>query len=558
MNARPTPTSVAGTPAGFASVTQRARNRILAAIMLGIFLSILDQTIVATALPRIVGDLRGGDVYTWVTTVYLLTSTISIPFYGKLSDLYGRRPMLLAGIAIFVAGSALSAISQEMWQLVFFRAIQGLGAGALVPIAMAVIGDLYAPADRAKPQSLFGVVFALAVVIGPALGGFLTESLSWHWVFLVNVPLGAVAFAIIWRTLPAIRGKQGPIRFDWAGAGVLIAAMASLLVGLANKAHGQWTDPAVGGLVALGAIGAIVFAIVERRSASPILPPRLFADRTFSGSMVASFFIAFGFYGAVVFLPLWFQVVSGVSPAQSGFQILPLLLGVVISAIAAGRIVARTGRYKAVLLVSMVLSTVGLVLLSQLSAATPSSTLSVWMLIAGLGFGPGFSVFTVVVQNAVPVESLGAASASLGFFRQIGGSVGLAVLGTALSSTFRDALPIQLTSHGVPAEIASHLGGGNVDLSAVTGAGNLGQAILAATPEAARAQVEPVLSGIVSAIGQALSIGVGAAFVIGAIGAAIALLGTLSVADIPLRTVSRSSMSDAALSRKSLPEHSTS
>ncbi len=558
MNQRPAPASVAGTPAGFASVTPRARTRILASIMLGIFLSILDQTIVATALPRIVGDLKGGDVYTWVTTVYLLTSTISIPFYGKLSDLYGRRPILLAGIAIFVLGSALSAFSQEMWQLVLFRGIQGLGAGALVPIAMAVIGDLYSAADRAKPQSLFGVVFALAVVIGPALGGFLTESVGWHWVFLVNVPFGALAFAVIWRTLPSFRAGHGAIGFDWAGAAVLTAAMAALLVGLANKAHGQWIDPAVGGLVAVGAIGAIVFAIVERRSPSPILSPRLFADPTFSGSMVASFFIAFGFYGAVVFLPLWFQIVAGVSPAQSGLQILPLLLGVVISAIAAGRIVARTGRYKAVLLVSMIVSTVGLVLLSQLSSDTPNSTLTVWMLVAGVGFGPGFSVFTVVVQNAVPVESLGAASASLGFFRQIGGSVGLAVLGTAVSSTFRDAMPAQLASHAVPAEIASHLSRGNVDLSAVTGAGNVGQAILQATPDAARAQVELVLGSIVSAIGQALSIGVGAAFVIGAIAAGIALLGTLSVADIPLRSLSRMSAETPSTSRERILEESAS
>jgi EmrB/QacA subfamily drug resistance transporter len=430
-------------------VSDAARRVILIGIMLGIFLGILDQTIVATALPRVVRDLGGANLYTWVTTVYLLTSTVSIPFYGRLSDLFGRRPMFLGGIALFILGSVLSAVAQEMWQLIGARAVQGLGAGALVPVASAVIGDLYAPADRAKPQSLFGLMFALAVVIGPALGGYLTESVGWRSVFLVNVPLGAIAFGMLARTLPRNAGKTGPAELDWPGAIVLAASMIALLVGLANSAERAWTEPLVGGLIAAGILGTLAFLVVESRSRHPLIPLALFADRTFAGSMVASFFLAFGFYAAIVFLPLWFQTAIGTSPADSGFEVLPFLAGVVISAIAAGRIVARTGRYRSLLIISVIVAAIGAILVSRLTPETPPWALRTWMLIAGLGFGPTFSVFTVVVQNAVPRAALGAASGALGFFRQMGGAVGLAVLGTFIAGPLRGPDPAATLSFGI-------------------------------------------------------------------------------------------------------------
>src|SRR5437773_4883517 len=302
-------------------VDPRARTEILIAILLAMFLSALDQSIVGTALPTIVTQLHGNDYYTWVVTIYLLTATISGPIYGKLSDLFGRRPMVMIGVSLFLIGSALSGLSQEAWQLIAARGLQGLGAGAIFPIALAVIVDLFTPAERGKYQGLFGAVFGISALIGPALGGFLTDNVGWHWIFFVNLPIGAVALVIIWRLLPPIKHPERARSIDYLGSVVFTAALVPILIGLTNKQTMDWTNPAVGGLILLGLALSAVFLWIESRASEPILPLSLFRNRSISVSLIAVFLAGFGFFGAIIFVPRWFQVVLGSSATESGYQI---------------------------------------------------------------------------------------------------------------------------------------------------------------------------------------------------------------------------------------------
>ncbi|HEX8940020.1 MAG TPA: MDR family MFS transporter [Candidatus Limnocylindrales bacterium] len=522
-------------------LSPRARFEVLGAILLGLLLGALDQTVVGTALPRIVTDLHGNDLYTWVVTIYLLTSTITVPFYGKLSDLYGRKPFLLGGITIFLLGSALSGLSQEMWQLILFRGIQGIGAGSLFPISLAVIGDLFTPAERGKYQGLFGAVFGLSALVGPALGGFLTDTLSWHWIFYINLPIGLLSLVVIARVLPTFHGKPGRLRdLDWAGAAVFAVGIALFLVGLTNKQTGDWTDVAVGGLVGAGLVILAVFLFIETRATEPIIPLTLFRDRTYSGSIAATFLASFGFFSAVIFLPLYFQLVLGRSATISGYEMFPLLIGVIGASIAAGQVVARTGRYKLLILGSMAVLALGSYLLTNLHADTDIWALRAWMLVVGLGIGPTLAVFTIVVQNAVPFSKLGVATSSLTFFRQIGGSVGLAMVGSYFGSQLRTNIPTQLSSAHLPAQITQGFGNSNFDPNQLTAVGgNLGSQILADVPAQARAFVEPFIPQIVKAIFEAVSISIGQVFWFGVAASLLGLVAALAIKELPLRATLR-------------------
>jgi len=502
------------------------RMRILFMVMIGVFLAALDQTVVGTALPRIITDLGGNDLYTWAFTAYLLTSTISGPLYGKLSDLFGRRPIFLFGIGIFMVGSLLAGLSQEMWHLIGARGIQGLGAGALFPIALAVIGDLFSPSERGRYQGLFGAVFGLSVLIGPAIGGLLTDTVGWPFVFFFNLPIGAVVFYVVWRNLPSYHlGGDKPV-IDYVGAALFTAALVPILIGLTNKQSADWTDPIVGGLILVGLVIGIVFLVAEARAREPIVPLELFRIRSFSISVAAFFLASFGFLAAVVFLPRWFQVVNGSSATESGYQILPLLGGLIISATAAGQLVARTGRYKALIFAALVTMAAGLWLLTNLRADTPIPLVWLWMFITGIGVGPSFAVFTLIVQNSVPIQRLGTATSNLTFFQSVGGTIGLAITGTIFGTTLAAEAPRQLVAAGVPPELAA-AGGGQLD--AATGVGDLGAAILAQVPEAFRAQVEPFIPAIVDAIHQAVSIATASTFYVGV---AASLLAALLVAGL--------------------------
>jgi EmrB/QacA subfamily drug resistance transporter len=515
---------------------RRAKTEIMLAILLALFLGALDQTIVGVALPTIATRLGGAELYAWSITIYLLTSTITGPFYGKLSDLFGRKPILIFGVSIFLVGSALSGLSQNMQMLILFRGIQGVGAGALFPVALAVIGDLYSPAERGKYQGLFGAVFGVSSIVGPLLGGFLTEQVGWQSIFYVNVPIGIVSLFVLWRLLPNVRRPDASRNLDYLGAAVFTFAISFLLLGLSNKSSGQWADPVVGGFIALGVVGSLIFLLVESRAKEPIVPLGLFRNRTYALSIAATFFAAFGFFAAIIWLPLWFQFVEGASPTNSGLYALPLLGGLILSAIGSGQLVARTQRYKVVLVGGIAVMIVGLWLMSHIRPDTPLPLVWSWMFVTGLGVGPTFAVFTIAVQNAVPIRDLGVATGNLTFFRQIGGSIALAVTGTVLADTIRERIPSELQAAGVPQQVVDGFtaSGQSVNFSAQVGT-DLGATILAGLPAAARPFVEPYIHQIVAGIHGAFSLGVAQAFIVGMAVSIVAFVAVIGMPEIPLR-----------------------
>jgi len=517
------------------SLSARAKLEILFATLLALFLVALDQTVVGTALPRIVTDLHGDTLYTWAITIYLLTSTISGPIYGKLSDLFGRRPIFLFAISLFIVASILAALSQEMWQFVIFRGLQGLGAGAVFPVAIATLADLYTPVERGKYAGYFGAVFGLSSILGPAVGGIITDNFGWHWIFLVNVPIGLISLVMIFRLLPTFRPSYTTRTIDYVGAALFTAAIGPFLVGLTNRQTADWTDPWVGGLMLVGAVIGMVFLWWERRYSEPLIPLHLFRIRTFTISVTAMFLAAFGFFSAVVFLPRWFQVVAGSSATESGYNLLPLLAALIVSATLSGQLVARTHHYKALILGSMLTLAAGLFLLTNIHADTDRPVLWIWMIVAGLGIGPSFAVFTLIVQNAVPPREVGTASSSLTFFQQIGGTVGLTVAGTIFASRLVEELPGQLLNAGVPQQLVTQFqqAGGSLDL---TGTGDLGQRILAQVPPQYQALVQPLIPNIVAGIHEAFSIAVGSTFWLGIGGALVAAVIVLFLKEMPMRS----------------------
>ena len=517
-------------------LSHRAKMEILFAVMLGLFLGALDQTIVGPALPTIVTQLSGNDYYVWAVTIYLLTSTISVPFWGKASDIFGRKPIYMLGITVFLIGSALSGLSQNMGMLILFRGIQGIGAGALFPVALAIIGDLFTPKERGKYQGLFGAVFGIAFVVGPLVGGFLTENFGWHWIFYVNIPIGIVALIVIQRLLPTVKKSNATRNFDLLGGAIFTVAISFLLLGLTNKQFGDWTDPTVGGFILIGLVGTLLFLVAESRAAEPIVPLDLWRNRTYSASMVSTFFAAFAFFGAVVFLPRWFQVSEGFSPTYSGLALLPLMVGLIFSSIVSGFMVSRTGRYKWLLVGSIIVMGVGTLLMTQLTAETPVPVVWLWMFIVGLGVGPTFSVFTIVIQNAVPFRQLGVATSNLTFFRQIGGTIALAFVGTIFGTSFKDNLVPQMSAAGVPQPVLDGFvqGGasGSLDLGQLTGVGDLATILATMLPPQAQAAIPAIVEGIHGAF----SLATAQTFWLGVLGATAAAIAAVAIKEIPLRS----------------------
>jgi EmrB/QacA subfamily drug resistance transporter len=445
-------------------ITPRERNITLAAIMVVFLLSALDNTIVSTAMPRIISDLEGLNLYTWVTTAYLLASTVMVPIYGKLSDIYGRKPILITGIIIFLLGSILSGMAGEfgalpllgggMTQLIIFRGVQGLGGAALFTSAFAVIADLIPPRDRGKYQGLFGGVFGLASVLGPIIGGFFTDLgtvtlfgyaiAGWRWIFYVNLPLGLFALYLISNRMPRLGGGQ-PGRIDYPGALLVITTFVPLLLGLTwgGSVH-AWTSPLILGLLGGSLASLLLFIFVELRSSNPILPLELFRNPVFTAANAAAFVLNIAFLGVVMFLPLFMQLVLGISATNSGFTLLPLMAGLIGSSAITGLLVSKTGRYKIFMLAGSAVLLAGLWLLTQISLETTSFDLGWRMIIVGIGLGPAQSLFTLAVQNAVPRQQLGTATSASQFFRQIGSTIGLAVFGTLLTFYVGQDIPRRL------------------------------------------------------------------------------------------------------------------
>jgi EmrB/QacA subfamily drug resistance transporter len=523
---------------------QREKLIVMVAVLLGLFLGALDQTIVGVALPRIVSDLKGSDLYTWVVTAYLLTSTITVPIYGKLGDVFGRQRIMIVGIVIFLAGSALSGLSQNMGELIVFRAVQGCGAGALFPIALAVIGDLFTPRERGRYQGLFGAVFGLSFIVGPFLGGVITDDISWHWIFYVNLPVGIVALYAISTRLPNLKTTAARLRdLDFSGIAIFTIGVVPILIGLTFKgltdASGNlygWTSWQVGGLILAGLLIMAAFIVNESRVRQPIIPLDLFSTRTLAATNVAVFMVSSCMFAAVIFIPLYYQVVKGVSATASGYSMWPLLLGLITTSVGAGFYLTRTGRYKVLLLTGLGVLIAGSFLLTHLSPTTATATLWLWLALTGLGIGPSMSVFTVVIQNAAPRERLGTATSTLTFLRQVGGMVGLAVAGTVFTQALSTQMPKQLSAARLPSQLTSHFSGsGAFSENNIASVGNLGQTILQAVPAAARAEVRPYLPQIVGALHDAMSLALGSVFWVALVGAVLGFLATLVMRELPLR-----------------------
>jgi EmrB/QacA subfamily drug resistance transporter len=382
-------------------LSHRAILVVFSGLMLGMLLAALDQTIISTALPTIVGELGGLDHLSWVVTAYLLTSTVSVPLYGKLSDLYGRRIVFQAAIAIFLVGSVLSGAAQSMGQLIFFRGIQGTGAGGIFATAMAIIGDIVPPRQRGKYQGFIGAVFAFASVVGPLAGGFFVDGPGWRWVFYINAPLGAVALVV---TSTALRFpfQTHPHKVDYLGAALLVSGVSALLlVTVWGGNEFAWSSPLILGLSAAGVALLVLFAWWETRAAEPILPLRLFRNDILTTSLVLGFLMGFAMFGTIVFLPVYLQAVTGASATDSGLLLLPLMFGIVITSIGSGRMITATGRYKIFPIAGNAFMALGLFLLSTMDRTTPRWESSLWMFLVGAGIGLVMQVLVIAAQNAV-------------------------------------------------------------------------------------------------------------------------------------------------------------
>jgi len=421
-------------------LSPRQVHLIIGGLLLALLLAALDSTIVATALPTIVGEMGGLTHLSWVVTAYLLAQTVVTPLYGKLGDLYGRKKVVQVAIVIFLIGSALCGLARSMTQLIAFRAVQGLGGGGLMVTTQAVVGDVVPARDRGRYQGIFGAVFGLSSIAGPLIGGYFTTHISWRWIFYINIPLGIVAILVIAATLPGA-SRRVSHAIDYVGAALLATALSGIIIvtDLGGLSY-PWGSPFILSLIAVTLVSVIGFIWAETRAAEPVLPLRLFRNRTFVVSVLVGLIVGFALFGSVTYLPLFLQVVKGDSPTASGLRMIPMMAGMLVSSIVAGQLISRHGRYKTFPIIGTAVMVIGLFLLSRMTPATSIMTTSLMMMTLGLGMGMVMQVLVLAAQNAVDYRDLGVATSGATLFRLIGGSVGTAVLGAIFASRLHENL----------------------------------------------------------------------------------------------------------------------
>jgi EmrB/QacA subfamily drug resistance transporter len=533
-----------------------SRGRIIAiliGVMLGMLLAALDQTIVGTALPHIVASLGGLEHYAWVVTAYLLASTVSIPLYGKLSDMYGRRIFFIGGMVIFLIGSALAGTSQNMTQLILYRGIQGLGAGGMMPIALAIVGDIFPPAERGKWSGLFVAVFGLASIIGPTLGGWITDNWGWRWVFYVNMPVGIIAILTAGFVLPkAVRRMHHTI--DYLGATTLVAWTVPLLLAFSwAGTQYAWNSWQIIGLFSFAAVMLLLFVLLELRAAEPIITPRLFKNSIFSVSVIATFLVSAGMFGAILYLPLFVQGVLGDSATNSGIVLTPMMLGFMFSSIVGGQLLSRTGRYKILAIFGFAVAAIGMFLLSRMTVTTVEGEVVRNMIITGLGIGVMMSLFTIVVQNAFPYRQLGEVTAGVTFFRSIGSTMGVAVMGTIMTNAFQSNLQSnmpQALTRLLPADRLAQLENPQLLLAPDV------VARIQHGFEAFGAQGMVLFHQLIEAIRVSLSTAITTVFFLGFIIMLLGLFVTLFLREIPLRK-SNSAQAEQTQSRQAIEQQAS-
>ncbi len=514
-----------------AELTTRIKVLATIGVMLALLLAALDQTIVGTALPRIVAELNGLDRYSWLITGYLVASTVVVPIAGKLGDLFGRKPFLIAGMIGFVAASALCGVSQDMTQLIIFRVLQGLFGGMLFASAFTVLGDIYTPAERARIQGLFGAVFGLSSIIGPVVGGFLTDNLGWRWVFYVNLPVGLLGVIVVAAFLPFVRTKASWRDIDFIGSAALAAGLIPVLVALSVAKDQGWTSFQVLGLLGFGVAMLIAFFTIEQRVKEPIVPFALFKNRTFTVSMVVGFFAALGMFGMIIFVPLELQGVLGVSVTNSGLLLTPMMLGLIVSSVLTGQLIPRIKHYHYLGTIGIALMMVGLYLMAQTTTATSQMSITIDIVLVGLGLGVTMPLYINAVQSALPQRYLGVGTSQFQFWRNVGGTVGAAVLGTILAQRLPDAISTQIAKVNLPPALKNALGSSASNPNAL-----LDPAKIAAAKAKLSPQLAPLFDQAMHAVRQALALTLHDLFLIAMALSAIALIATLFMPDVPLRS----------------------
>ena len=525
----------------FSEITRSKKIIVMLGVMSAMLLAVLDQTIVVTAMPRIVQEFNSLEHLSWVFSAYLLASTVIVPISGKLSDIYTRKIFYIVSIFIFLIGSILSGLSQSMTQLIIFRAIQGIGGGALMANSFTIIGDLFPPAERGKWQGMLGGVFGLASVVGPILGGWLTDNASWRWTFFINMPVGVLALGLIFFLMPKITSSIKDKSIDYLGSVALTAGLVTLLLGFVwGGSQYAWDSAQIIGLFLVSIVSFVIFGIIEQKVKEPILPLSLFKNSIFSVSMLIVFLIGVGMFGAILYIPLFAQIVLGISATDSGTILTPLMLGLIVASVISGQIISRSGKYKWLTILGLAITSITLYLLSGMNSNTTKLELAFRTIFIGIGLGITMPVFTIVVQNAFDHSKLGVVTASTQLFRAIGGTVGVAIMGGILNNSLSSKLSSQSFDKFIQSFSRFNFNLEDIDLNKLQDVlSQAGQAQIEAKlsnlPGLIKAEVMQEFAEFAAKIKQILATSIGEVFLISSLFMIIAFIASFFLKEIPLR-----------------------